>query len=98
MPPKAIRMTFRDAIKKLGIEDYGNRIFHSNSNGELTHLTDYIEMAKNMNGSVRWFRPIFLLCVDYAEKNWRRPESCFQHMPRLMREMAQAINSHAPNP
>jgi hypothetical protein len=86
------RMSFKDALKKLGIEDYGERIFNSNSHGELMHLMDYIWMAQNADAeAVKWFRPMFVVCVKWAEENWQRPESCFQHMPRLMNEMADAL-------
>lgn len=84
-------MTFHAALKRLGIEDYEDRIVFSNSHGELMHLADYFEMAKNIKGDAARFRWLFELCVEFAEQEWSRPESCFQHMPRLMREMDAAI-------
>lgn len=92
-------MPLRAALKRLGIEDYGQRIFHSNSHGELIHIVDYIHMAQNFKGDLSWFRPVFEACVKMAEEHWARPESCFQHMPRLMAEMCGAIKSeHANTP
>ena len=76
-------MNFNEALKKLNIEDYGDRIWHSNSHGELMHIADYVTAAERIGDDASWFRPIFLLCVERA-KAWGRPESCFQHMPRLM--------------
>ena len=77
-------MTFKKAVKRLDIEDYEERIFKSNSHGELFHLLDYIVFAKTIKGDASWFRPLFIACVKYAEKNWKRPESCFQHIPKRM--------------
>lgn len=78
-------MTFQEALKKLNIEDYAERIFNSNSHGELFHLYDYIVIAESLSddGAQR-FRPLFLEVVAYAEKNWQRPESIFQHMVKLL--------------
>ncbi len=87
-------MTFKDALKKLNIEDYGERIFNSNSHGELMHLYDYIGMATRIKDDAKWFRPMFLVVVEWAEKNWSSPESCFQHMPRLLREMGEALSAN----
>lgn len=84
-------MTFIESLKRLGIEDYADRIFNSNSRGELIHLGDYIDMAEMIDGDASWFRPIFVACVEFSEQGWRHPEHCFQHMPRLMREMTEAI-------
>lgn len=39
------KMSFREAVRILNIEDFGERIFHSNSHGELFHLVDYIAIA-----------------------------------------------------
>lgn len=81
-------MTFAEALKKLNIEDYGERIFNSNSHGELFHLYDYMEIAKNLsNEEAKEFRSCFVAAVEYAEQNWRRPESVFQHMPQMLEEM-----------
>lgn len=74
---------FHEALKRLGIEDFAQRIWHSSSTGELGHIYDYIEMAAKIKDP-SWFRPIFLEIVDFAERKWKRPESCFQHMPTLI--------------
>ncbi len=79
-------MTFEESLKRLGIEDYKARIFNSNSHGELIHLIDYVEMA-NLGIDRNVFRFLFMECVDFCEKNWTRPESCFQHMPKLLTQL-----------
>ena len=78
-------MTVGEALKKLNIEDYGERIFNSNSHGELHHLFDYVIIAESLE-DVSWFRDWFIEVVSWAEKNWKRPESVFQHVPRLLEE------------
>jgi len=35
-------VNFQEALKILNIEEYGERIFRSNSHGELFHCIDYI--------------------------------------------------------
>jgi hypothetical protein len=72
-------MDFNDALIKLGIEEYSERIFNSNSKGELFHLNQYIHLAKNLNDT-SWFYEWFKYIVKYAEENWERPESIFQHI------------------
>lgn len=83
-------MTLDEALKKLDIEDYGQRIFDSNSHGELFHLFDYIVIAGALTDA-SWFRKWFVGIVAWAEKNWRRPESVFQHIPRLLKDSAEKI-------
>ena len=78
-------MTFREALKKLNIEDFGDRIYNSNSHGELFHLYDYFMLAETQC-DMSWFRSWFLMAVDWAEKNWSRPESVFQHIPKLLEQ------------
>ena len=78
-------MTFGEALKKLNIDDYGERIFNSNSHGELFHLLDYITIAESVSDA-SWFREWFIVMVEFAEANWKRPESVFQHMPRMLQE------------
>lgn len=91
--PKA-NMTFKEALKKLNIEDYGERIFNSNSHGELIHLMDYIQMAQNIKSHGKEFRTLFEICVEFASENWGRPESCYQHMPRLMTDAAKVLSAN----
>ena len=79
-------MTFGEALKALNIEDYGERIFNSNSRGELFHLADYIVLAES-EMDLSWFRPWFVFWVEWAEKTWTRPESVFQHLPRMLEEV-----------
>ena len=81
-------MSFGEALRKLNIEDYGDRIFNSNSHGELFHLFDYINIAKWIDEkSLPLFREWFIDIVKQAEAKWKRPESVFQHMPRILSEM-----------
>lgn len=77
--------TFEQALKKLGIEEYSDRILHSNSHGELFHLSDYVVIAEcleDSSGFKEWFEEV----VKFAEENWKRPESVFQHILKLMRQ------------
>ena len=41
-------MEFKEALKILKIEDYGERIFNSNSRGELSHLYVYGQYAQTL--------------------------------------------------
>lgn len=84
-------MTFQEATEFLGIKDFEQRIFMSNSHGELFHLQEYIALAemhreKAMDPS--WFRPWFVAVVDHAEMAWKRPESVFQHLGKLIEDFA----------
>ena len=74
-------MTFKEALKKLNIEDYGVRIINSNSHGELFHLGDYVLLAEYLPDELlKDFRIIFLDIVKGAKEQWKRPESIFQHI------------------
>ncbi len=77
-------MTFQEALKILNIEEYGQRIWSSHSKGELFHIYDYIFLAEFFKDKPYSFRPIFLTLVAWCEKTWQRPESCFQHMIKLV--------------
>ena len=79
-------MTFREALQALGIEDYGDRILNSNSHGEMFHCMDYFQMAENVGDDADVFREWFVQVVEMAEEKWKRPESVFQHIPRLLAE------------
>ena len=72
-------MNFKEALKILNIEDYESRIFNSNSHGELFHIMDYIDIASTIKDPSK-FRAWFVKVVEFAEKNWKRPESVFQHI------------------
>ena len=76
-------MTFNEVLKKLDIEDFADRIYNSNSHGELFHLYDYFLLA-SLSDDMTWFRPIFLDIVKQAEEKWDRPESVFQHIPKIL--------------
>jgi hypothetical protein len=75
-------MNFLEALQKLKIEDYAERIFNSNSHGELMHLRDYIVLAEHCEDADA-FRAWFVSVVQYAEQHWNRPESIFQHILRM---------------
>lgn len=80
---------FKEALKKLGIEEYGERIFNSSSRGELSHLGGYIALANMIKDDRaedfrKWFVKQFEMLITYAENNWNRPESVFQHIPELI--------------
>jgi|GEM_PF-4958567 len=77
-------MNFKEALKRLDIEDFGERIFNSNSRGELFHLCDYIIFAGL--DDTTWFREWFLSVVEFTETNWSRPKSIFQHLPQMFKE------------
>ena len=80
-------MTFEHALKKLDIEDYGERIVHSNSHGELFHCLDYIWLAEaGADKDMSWFRPWFEDIVDWANEHWQRPESIFQHILVILKQ------------
>ncbi len=72
-------MTFKEALKRLGIADYEARILASNSHGELFHVTQYVRLAHGI-GNVDGFREWFEDVVKHAEDTWERPESVFQHL------------------
>lgn len=76
-------MTFKEALKILNIEDYGERIFNSHSSGELGHLYDYIAFARALQKHTCQdsFREWFVAVVKLAEEHWSRPASIYQHMP-----------------
>lgn len=84
-------MTFQEALKKLDIEDYGSRIFNSNSHGELFHLAQYFSMAEKLK-EIGGFREWFIATVAFAEKNMERPESIFQHIEELLIESIDYTN------
>ena len=91
-------MTLQDALKVLGIEEYAQRILNSSSRGELFHIEQYFTLAKafksinvtesNVKDFAKWFRYI----VEWAEENWDRPESIFQHITRVLIEHGSSEN------
>lgn len=60
-------MTFKEALKKLNIEDYDERIWNSNSHGELFYIWDYILLAETVKDP-SIFREQFEDIVKGAEK------------------------------
>ena len=79
-------MNFDEALKVLNISDYKEAIFNSNSHGELAHLMDYIDLAltlEKITPSID-FRDIFVKNVEFAEANWNRPESVYQHLLKMI--------------
>ncbi len=80
-------MTFKTVCKRLGIKQYAERIFNSNSHGELIHIADYymfLKIAEKDKEFREAFPFLFELIVMFAEGNWKRPESIFQHMPKML--------------
>lgn len=80
------RMTFKEALRILNIEDYSERIFNSNSHGELFFLADYIQIAEHFKGDSKWFRPWFIAVVEEANKTWIRPQSVYQHIIEILNQ------------
>lgn len=81
-------MNLHTALETLDIADYGDRIFHSNSHGELFHLMDYVMLAEAFSPTgekVSNFRPWFEAVVQFAQKHWDCPESIFQHIPKMFK-------------
>lgn len=82
-------MDFKTCCKKLNIEKYTERIFNSNSHGELFHIYDYfiiLEIAEKHPSFAKLFPIWFDNIVMWAEKNWKRPESVFQHILTLLKK------------
>jgi len=80
-------MTFKDVCDELGIGEYSERIFSSNSHGELFHTYQYmqiLEMARKNEHFAIWFPAFFKEMVKWAEETWKRPESVFQHTMEIM--------------
>ncbi len=77
-------MEFKDALIKLNIEDYHDKIFNSNSRGELVHIYDYVLIAESTN-ELEWFRDWFIKIVEFARKNWERPDSVYQHIGKILK-------------
>jgi hypothetical protein len=77
-------MNFQEALKVLGIEDYAERILKSSSHGWVSHLQQYFTLAETFKGDAKWFRPWFEEVVKFAEENWQRPESVFQHISKIL--------------
>jgi hypothetical protein len=80
---KEEQISFKDAVKILGIEDYSERIWNSHSCGELFHIYKYIRLAtiiKDSPSALIVFKKHFEEAVQIANKEWQRPQSVFQHI------------------
>lgn len=86
-------MNLEEALKILGIEKYAERILESNSHGELFHLGLYFSLADAL-GETDWFADWFGDLVKWAEDNWERPESIFQHVDRILLDDMQNKKGH----
>lgn len=73
-------MNFNDVCKRLGIEDYSEAIFNSNSRGGLSHLMDYNKWADIIPDDNSSFRKCFLWALDWSNKNSKNPSAMFQHI------------------
>lgn len=93
----------RQAFELMGIPELHDRAFHSNSHGELFHMMDYIQLARYavtnrsvMEGmtddimemvSLHVMGAYITSVIEWTDANWERPDSAFQHMPRLVSDM-----------
>ena len=85
-------MNFKEALDILKIPEFEDRIINSNSKGELMHVVQYYEMAelvKNLESSHDWladyFSKWFKAIVEAVKKEWKRPESVYQHVEKLFK-------------
>ena len=86
-------MNFKESLQKLGIEKYADRIYNSNSRGELFHLQDYFILADTLKDEDKtWFSEWFEAVVKKAEEKWKRPESIFQHIYTILTEQLEEKN------
>jgi len=77
-------MNFNEALQRLQLTEYEDRIINSNSHGELHHLLDYINLAQVVKDEhVLKVKEHFEKCVKFAEDTWDRPESVFQHLDKI---------------
>ncbi|WP_044403385.1 hypothetical protein [Lacinutrix sp. Hel_I_90] len=86
-------MELKEALIILGIEEFSDRIINSNSQGELFHLVQYFVIAEAL-GETDWFANWFKEIVTFAEAEWERPESVFQHIHKLLIENFKNQISH----
>ena len=71
-------MNFKESLKILGIEDYAERIYNSNSHGELFHLQQYFILADAFKDKkAQWFREWFEDTIKFAEKKLGKTRKCF---------------------
>lgn len=79
------QLSFDQALKTLGIEDYKTRIINSNSKGKLDHLDDYIVLANILPDSKN-FRAWFIKLTRHANETWKRPKSVYQHILTIFKD------------
>lgn len=88
-------MELKEALQKLGIEEYEERILNSNSHGELHHVFQYFHLAETFKDK-EWFAVWFRELVKQAEENWKRPESVFQHISTILEQHLSFLESKKP--
>ena len=85
--------SFKDICTILGIPEYTEAIFNSNSRGELFHTKDYYELAKRLNGRDP---AIFVKCFKHydeiAKRTWQRPQSWYQYLADCLNMAASDLN------
>ena len=77
-------MNFIEALKYLGIDEYSERIFNSNSRGELSHLQEYIELAEyckdnNEHCNIKDIKEMFISAL-----NIYNDDVFMQHFPCMV--------------
>ena len=85
-------MTFTEALKVLGIEDYAERIWKCNSHGELFHIEQYIQLVEEVLYDVEdksWFRPWF----ESVLKKLNNDQLVFQKMLEILKYQLQSTKS-----
>lgn len=75
-----------------GHGEFGDKIFRSNSHGELFHLEQYFHLAKLAQEDKVFkeqFPKIFKDIVDQANEKWERPQSVYQHIITILKNNLQ---------
>ncbi len=81
--------SFKDICTILGIPEYTEAIFSSNSHGELFHTQDYYDLAERLGDRDP---AIFVKCFKHydeiAKREWQRPQSWYQHLTNGLAQAA----------
>ena len=77
-------MNFKEVLTKLNIEDYSERIFNSNSHGELFHLQQYFTILEILKEDTDWFRDWFEKVIKFTKEKWENPESVYRHILEIL--------------
>jgi hypothetical protein len=77
------QLTFEEVLQILGISEYETAIMNSNSHGELFFIEQYYRLA-SIIGKTLWFSRWFKMKVRHAKLHWKRPESVYQHLIKLL--------------